>query len=79
MSRAALDALLDDSLTATFNRNTSTKPEWIAALDGLLPALVSKDIRDIVVTADRACVLYDFVIDTPAGAILCVENLAVTE
>jgi hypothetical protein len=78
-SVSALDALLDDPLAATFNGNTSTKPEWIAALDRLLPALVRNDIRDIVVTADRACVLYDFVTDTPVDAILCVENLIVTD
>jgi len=33
----------------------------------------------VFVRGDRACVVYDFVTDTPAGAVRCVELLAVVD
>jgi hypothetical protein len=75
---APLDSLLDDSVTATFAGATSDKATWLAALARLLPALVRNDILDVFVDGDRACVVYDFVTDTPAGSVRCVELLTVT-
>ena len=72
-----LDDLLDDALTARFAGAVSTKAEWLTALERLLPALVRNDIRDVFVADDRACVVYDFVTDTPAGTVRCVELLTV--
>jgi len=73
---APLDELLDDSLIASFIA-PSTKAEWIAALDHLLPALIRNDIREVFVDGGRACVIYDFV--THAGTVTCVELLTVVE
>ena len=76
---APLHDLLDERLAAAFAGGTSTKQEWLAALDRLLPALVRNDIREVYVQGSRACVVYDFVTDTPAGAVRCVELLSVAD
>ncbi|MEO5920273.1 MAG: nuclear transport factor 2 family protein [Pseudolysinimonas sp.] len=73
----ALDYLLDDGLVARLAGTPSTKGEWLQALERLLPALVRNDIREVFVAGDRACVVYDFVTDTPAGTVLCAELLTV--
>ncbi|MEO8263762.1 MAG: nuclear transport factor 2 family protein [Pseudolysinimonas sp.] len=70
-----LNDLLDDALTARFAGALSSKAEWLEALNRLLPALIRNDIRDVFVAGDRACVVYDFVTDTPAGSVRCVELL----
>jgi hypothetical protein len=74
---ADLDHLLDDRLTATFAGATLDKAGWIEALHRLVPALVRNDIREVFVDGDRACVVYDFVTDTDAGAVKCVELVTV--
>lgn len=74
---APLDDLLDDALAARFAGVSSTKGEWLQALERLLPALTRNEIREVFVTGDRACVVYDFVTDTPAGAVRCVELLTI--
>lgn len=71
-----LDTLLDDSLVATFMA-PSTKAEWIAALDHLLPALIRNDISEVFTDGNRACVIYDFV--THAGTVKCVELLTIVD
>ncbi|MEO5884034.1 MAG: nuclear transport factor 2 family protein [Candidatus Limnocylindrales bacterium] len=71
--------LLDEGLVAVFAGASSTKGEWITALEQLLPALVRNDILEVFVRGDRACVVYDFVTDTPAGAVRCVELLTVVD
>ena len=76
---APLDELLDDALAARFAGATSTKTEWLQALGRLLPALVRNEIRQVFVEGDRACVVYDFVTDTPAGTVRCVELLTTRE
>ncbi|WP_308466550.1 nuclear transport factor 2 family protein [Rathayibacter soli] len=74
---APLDELLADDLVASVGGNVSTKQEWIAALGRLLPALVRNDIRHAYADGDNACVVYDFVTNTPAGAVVCVEDLEI--
>ena len=54
------------------------KAEWIVALRRLLPAIVRNEIRHVFVDGDDACVIYDFVTDTDAGAVPCVEWITVT-
>jgi ketosteroid isomerase-like protein len=76
---APLDDLLDDTVVATFAGTASDKPTWIAALNRLLPALVRNDIREVFVDGDRACVIYDFVTDTDAGTVACVETVTVRD
>ena len=51
----------------------------MAALERLLPALLRNDIREVFVDGSRACVVYDFVTDTPAGTVACVELLTVDD
>ncbi len=72
-----LDGLLSDELVASIGGNVSTKTEWIVALGRLLPALVRNDILRVYTDEDHACVIYDFVTDTPAGAVRCVEDLVI--
>jgi ketosteroid isomerase-like protein len=74
-----LQDLLAEHLVAAFAGSTSTKAEWVAALGRLLPALVRNDIREVYVRGTRACVVYDFVTDTPAGAVRCVELLSIED
>jgi hypothetical protein len=75
----AVERILDDGLVARFAGTDLSKAEWVAALDRLLPALVRNDIRDVFVDRGRACVVYDFVTDTPAGTIRCVELLSLRD
>jgi hypothetical protein len=76
---AAVDNLLADSLEARVGSSTSDKAAWLAALERLLPVIVRNDIRDVYENSDHACVVYDFVTDTQAGAVVCVENVRVTD
>jgi hypothetical protein len=48
---------------------------YIAGLERLGPILLRNEIKHIVVQGDEACVVYDFITDTPAGAVACVEWL----
>jgi ketosteroid isomerase-like protein len=72
-----LDTLFDDRMRATLSGSHSNKTEWIEALRGLLPAVTRNDIREIFSAGSRACVVYDFVTNTPAGTIVCVELVTV--
>lgn len=74
-----LQRLLDPELTATFAGGQSNKEEWIEALRQLLPVLVRNDIREVFAVEERVCVVYDFVTDTPAGAVRCVELVTVRD
>ncbi len=76
---APLDTLLDEQMVATFAGNRLGKAEWIKALRRLLPILIRNDIREVFVAGERACVVYDFVTDTPAGAVVCVELVTVQD
>ncbi|NUU07161.1 nuclear transport factor 2 family protein [Leifsonia sp. C5G2] len=73
----ALEKLLDDQVRAEFAGSTSDKEAWLTALKRLMPALVRNELREVFSAADRACVVYDFVTDTSAGAVRCVELLTV--
>jgi hypothetical protein len=74
-----VEGLLSDSLEARVGAGTSDKAHWMAALGRLLPALVRNDIRDVYENGTHACVVYDFVTDTSAGAVVCVENVHVDD
>jgi hypothetical protein len=73
----SLDTLFDDSLDAAFAGGHFDKGEWIAALRRLLPVLVRNDIRETFVAGPRVCITYDFVTDTSAGAVACIELITV--
>jgi hypothetical protein len=76
---APLDDLFADSLVATTAGNTFDKAQWIAALQRLLPVVVRNDIRHVFRDGNEACVIYDFVTDTEAGAVPCVESVTVID
>lgn len=65
--------LLADDLVARFAGDSLPKEGWLTALGGLLPILLRNEIRHVSAAGDDACVVYDFVTDTPAGAVACVE------
>ncbi|MET3812145.1 nuclear transport factor 2 family protein [Arthrobacter sp. UYEF3] len=74
----ALNDLFDDDLAATFAGTTLDKAGWITALERLLPVLIRNDVREVFTAENRACVVYDFVTDTAAGAVRCIELLAIS-
>jgi hypothetical protein len=72
-----LQQLFSDQLVATIGDSSFTKQEWIAAIEKLLPSLLRNEIRNLFVDGSSTCVVYDFVTDTVAGAVTCVEVLTV--
>ena len=76
---APLETLFDAHLVATLSGARYDKAEWVEALRRLLPILIRNDIRETFVAGQRACVVYDFVTDTPAGAVVCVELVTVED
>lgn len=76
---APLETLFDEQMVATLSGTRLDKPEWIEAIRRLLPVLIRNEVREIFVAGQRACVVYDFVTDTLAGAVVCVELVTVRE
>lgn len=72
-----LEVLFDEGLVAIFAGTSYDKARWINALDRLLPALIRNEIREIFTDGSRVCVVYDFITNTDAGVIRCVELLTV--
>ncbi len=48
---------------------------FVQGFRNLAPITVRTEIREIVVTEDRAALLYDLVTDTAVGVVLCAEFL----
>ena len=72
-----IEMLFAADATATFAGQVLSRSEWIGGLRRLFPALVRNDILEVFTAATRACIVYDFVTDTAAGAVRCVELLTV--
>jgi hypothetical protein len=72
-----LEELFADSLVATTVSATFDKAGWIAALRRLLPILARNEVRQVVVDGSVACIVYDFLTDTEAGAVPCAEWITV--
>ncbi|MGV1007671.1 MAG: nuclear transport factor 2 family protein [Dermatophilaceae bacterium] len=68
-----LQQLLHPDLVARVGDDTFGKEGWLQGLRRLLPALRRNDIRHLLGNGDTAVVVYDFVTDTSAGAVPCVE------
>lgn len=49
--------------------------QYLAALQRLAPVRLRHDLRKVFVDGQDVCVIYDFVTDTPAGAVPFVEWL----
>lgn len=75
----ALDSLFSEDLTALMGGRTFIREEWLQALRRLMPALVRNDIRHVSADESTACVVYDFVTETAAGAVPCVEVVGVAD
>jgi SnoaL-like domain len=69
--------LIAENVLATTTTGSFNKAEWIVALGRLLPVLSRNEIRHVVVDGNSACVVYDFVTDTQAGAVPCAEWVTV--
>lgn len=74
-----VENLFADDATAVFAGQVLSRAEWINGLRRLLPALVRNDILEVFTAATRACVVYDFVTDTAAGAVRCVELMTIED
>ena len=72
--------MLDPAAEFTVGDDTYRGAEaFIGALKPLLPIIVRNDIRKVFVEGDEAVVIYDFVTDTPVGAVLSVEHIKVRD
>jgi hypothetical protein len=72
----ALPAMLEPDVEFTLGDNTVRGVEaFVAGFQRLMPIIVRNDIRKVFVDGEEACVIYDFVTDTPAGAVLSVEHV----
>ncbi len=58
-------------------KETHGAAEYLAGLRRLAPAILRNEVRTILVEGNQAFVLYDFVTDTPAGAVLSGELLTI--
>ena len=71
-----LRPMLDPDAEFTFGDTTLRGAEaFIGGFRRLLPIIKRNEIRKIFVDGDEACVIYDFVTDSPAGAVLSIEYL----
>ena len=48
---------------------------FVGAFERLDPIILRNDIRKVFIDGDEAIVIYDFVTDTPAGAVVSVEHM----
>ena len=71
-----LPAMLDPDAEFIVGDSTLRGAEaFIGGFKRLAPIIKRNEIRKIFVDGDEACVIYDFVTDTPAGAVVSVEYL----
>ena len=72
----ALPPLLDPDAEFTLGDNTFRgRDAFVGAFRRLLPIIDRNDIRHLFVDGDEACVVYNFVTNTPVGAVLSVEYI----
>jgi|SRR5262252_800867 len=75
-----LEALLAPELTFTSPSTTrSTAREFLAGLKRLTAIHVRNEVKRVFADGDEVCVIYDFVTDTPAGALPAIEWLHIQE
>jgi ketosteroid isomerase-like protein len=60
-------------------KETHGAAEYLAGLRRLAPAVIRNEVKTILVEGNQAFVLYDFVTDTPAGAVLSGELLTIDD
>ena len=72
----ALPPLLDPDAEFTLGDNTVRgRDAFVGAFRRLLPIIDHNEIRHVFVDGDAACVVYDFVTNTPVGPVLSVEYI----
>ena len=72
--------LLSTSMTFVGPGNALTgAAPYLAVLRRLGPVWTRSDVKKVFVDGDEVCVIYDFVTDTPAGAVPIVEWLRVED
>ena len=72
----ALPPLLDPDAEFALGDNTFRgRDAFVGAFRRLLPIIDRNDIRHLFVDGDEACVVYNFVTNTPVGAVLSVEYI----
>jgi hypothetical protein len=72
----ALAAMLDPDAEFVVGDTTLRGADaFIGGFKRLLPIIVRNDIRKVFIDGDEACVIYDFVTDSSAGAVVSVEYL----
>jgi hypothetical protein len=54
-------------------------PAVLVAYERLGPILLRNDVRKVFVDGEEVCVIYDFVTDTPGGAVATVERLRIAD
>src|SRR5579864_4692559 len=68
--------MLDPDAEFTFGDTTLRGADaFVGGFRRLVPIIKRNEIRKIFVDGDEACVIYDFVTDSPAGAVLSIEYL----
>jgi len=71
-----LEAMLAPDLTVRGPAATRTSAaDFLGALKRLGAIHVRSDVKRVFVDGDEVCVIYDFVTDTPAGALATIEWL----
>ncbi len=74
-----LPAMLDPDVEFTVGDTTLRGVDaFVGAFERLSPIILRNDIRKVFVDGDEACVIYDFVTDTPVGAVVSVEYIKFT-
>jgi len=74
----ALPAMLEPDAEFTVGDTTLRGVEaFVGGFARLVPIIVRNDIRKVFVDGDEACVVYDFVTDSSAGAVVSVEYIKV--
>lgn len=72
----ALPALLEPDAEFSLGDDTIRGREaFVGAFRRLLPIIERNEIRHLFVDGDEACVVYDFVTNTPVGAVPSVEYI----
>jgi len=75
-----LEALLAPELTFISPSTTrSTAREFLAGVKRLTAIHVRNEVKRVFAEGDEVCVIYDFVTDTPAGALPAIEWLHIQE
>ena len=69
----------DATFEGTVKVKTRGAEAFVQGFRNLGPIIARNELRELIVEEDRAVVLYDFVTDTPVGAVLCGEFLTVED